>query len=69
MHHFLAFAACAGLVAAHGHVKEYIVDGNTYPSFDPGVDYDAKFSPKRIEWGFSKSKGNVGPVESVSGPE
>lgn len=69
MRQYLAIAAWASLAAAHGHVKEYIIDGNTYPSFDPGLDYDAKWSSKRIEWGFSKPKGNVGPVESVVGPE
>jgi lytic cellulose monooxygenase (C1-hydroxylating) len=55
----------AGLAAAHGHIKEYIIDGTTYPAFDPAHDYEPKFNVKRIEWGFPKDKGGVGPVDNV----
>jgi cellulase len=51
----------AGLASAHGHVKEYIIDGTTYPSFDPLHDYDSKFNIKRIEWGFPKTRRDIGP--------
>jgi cellulase len=62
-------ASVAGLVIAHGHVQEYTIDGTTYPAFDPQHDYDAKWNAKRIEWGFNKAKGNVGPVENVALPD
>ncbi|KAF2423317.1 hypothetical protein EJ08DRAFT_701266 [Tothia fuscella] len=66
---FFVTASWAVFAAAHGHVKEYIIDGTSYPSFDPKSDYDAKWSAKRVEWGFSKAKGGVGPVENVNGPD
>jgi cellulase len=66
----LALAACSlGLVAAHGHVSHFIVDGNTYPAFDPSFDYEEKWNVKRIQWGFAKGKGGVGPVENVASPD
>jgi cellulase len=70
MRHFLALAACSvSLVAAHGQLKQFTVDGNTYPAFDPSLDYDEKWGAKRIEWGFAKAKGGVGPVENVASPD
>ena len=51
----------AGLASAHGHVKEYIIDGTTYPAFDPLHDYDPKFNISRIEWGFPKTRRDIGP--------
>jgi cellulase len=45
------------------------VDGNTYPAFDPAFDYDEKWNAKRIEWGFAKGRGGVGPVEKVDSPD
>jgi lytic cellulose monooxygenase (C1-hydroxylating) len=51
----------AGLASAHGHVKEYVIDGTTYPAFDPSHDYDAKFNISRIEWGFPKTRRDIGP--------
>jgi hypothetical protein len=69
MRHSFAIAAYAGLAAAHGQIKQFIVDGNTYPAFDPSLDYDAKWNSKRIEWGFAKAKGGVGPVENVASPD
>lgn len=59
-------ACWAGLTAAHGHIREYVIDGNTYPAFDPAYDHDPKYGVKRIEWGFPKGKGQVGPVENVA---
>lgn len=70
MHSSLILAACAAtLVSSHGHVQEYTIDGITYPAFDPQHDYDTKWNAKRIEWGFNKAKGNVGPVENVALPD
>jgi cellulase len=66
---FILAACCAGIASAHGHVKEYIVDGTTYPAFDPTYDHDAKWNSKRIEWGFPKQKGGVSPVENVASPD
>lgn len=63
------FAAYAGLAAAHGQIKQFVVDGNTYPAFDPSMDYDPQWNAKRIEWGFAKGKGGVGPVEKVTSPD
>jgi lytic cellulose monooxygenase (C1-hydroxylating) len=60
-------AGWASIALAHGHVKEYIIDGVKYPAFDPSHDYDAKWNAQRIEWGFPKAKGGVGPVENVNG--
>jgi cellulase len=66
MRQSLAVAACcAGLAAAHGHVKEYIIDGLSYPAFDPSIDY--RIDAKRVEYGFPQAKGGVGPVENVNG--
>jgi cellulase len=59
----------AGVATAHGHVKEYIIDGNNYPAFDPQHDYEEKWGAKRVEWGFNQPKGNVGPVENVAGSD
>ena len=68
MRQSLVLAACwAGLASAHGHVKEYIIDGNSFPAFDPQHDYEARYNAKRVEWGFPKAKGGVGPVEDVAG--
>lgn len=70
MRFLFALAACSvSLVAAHGHVAEFVVDGNKYPAFDPSFDYDEKWSSKRIQWGFAKGKGGVGPVENVASPD
>jgi len=67
MRQSIALAAWwSGLVAAHGHLKGYIVDGTSYPAFDPAYDYDPKWNVKRIEYGFAKGKGAVGPVEDVA---
>ncbi|KAF2675005.1 glycoside hydrolase, partial [Microthyrium microscopicum] len=59
----------AGLVAGHGHLRDYVIDGTTYPAFDPARDYDPKYNIKSIEWGFPKAKGAVGPVENVNSPD
>jgi cellulase len=66
-HSIILAASWASIAFAHGHVKEYIIDGNTYPAFDTNNDYDPKWKAKRVEWGFPKAKGNVGPVEDVAG--
>lgn len=46
-----------------------MVDGNTYPAFDPQLDYDPKWNAKRIEYGFAKGKSGNGPVEDVRGKD
>lgn len=69
MIHSLIIAACAGLTAAHGQIKEFTVDGNKYPAFDPSLDYDVKWNSKRIEYGFEKGKSGNGPVEDASSPD
>jgi cellulase len=66
---FVLTAWWAGLAAAHGHLKEYIIDGTTYPAFDPAFDHEPKYNIKRIEYGFPKAKGGVGPVENVASPD
>ncbi|KAF2426186.1 glycoside hydrolase, partial [Tothia fuscella] len=66
---FLITVLSAGLVTAHGQLKSFVVDGNAYPAFDPAFDYDAKYVSKRIEWGFAKGRGGVGPVERVDGKD
>jgi cellulase len=63
---FILAACCTGAVLGHGHVKEYIIDGTSYPAFDPKYDHEATWNAKRIEWGFPKAKGGVGPVENVA---
>jgi cellulase len=50
-------------------VQQFVVDGNTYPAFDPAMDYDPKWDAKRIEYGFAKGKSGVGPVERVDTPD
>jgi hypothetical protein len=69
MRQSFVFATCVALAAAHGQIKQFVVDGNTYPAFDPSFDYEPKWNAKRIQWGFSKSKGGVGPVENVASPD
>jgi cellulase len=65
-----ALAAClVSVVTAHGQIKQFVVDGNSYPAFDPSLDYDEQWNAKRVEWGFAKGKGGVGPVENVASPD
>jgi hypothetical protein len=52
-------ASWAGFAAAHGHLKEWVIDGTTYPAFDPLYDYN--FTGKRIEYGFPKLRTDIGP--------
>jgi cellulase len=64
MRQSLVLAACwTGFAAAHGHLKEWIIDGTTYPAFDPLYDYDSTTFPslKRIEYGFPKLRSDIGP--------
>jgi cellulase len=53
-------ASLATLAAAHGHLKEWIIDGTTYPAFDPLYDR-GPINVKRIEYGFAKLKTDIGP--------
>ena len=63
MHQSLVLTACwAGFAAAHGHLKEWVIDGTTYPAFDPLYDHGPVFTNiKRIEYGFPKLKTDIGP--------
>ncbi|KAF2421094.1 glycoside hydrolase, partial [Tothia fuscella] len=55
-------ASLATLATAHGHLKEWIIDGTTYPAFDPLYDHGPTFTDiKRIEYGFPKLKNDLGP--------
>jgi len=56
---FLLAASWASFAAAHGHLRNWVFDGTTYPAFDPLYDYDP--SVKRIEYGFPKLRGDLGP--------
>jgi cellulase len=59
---FALSISLATLTAAHGHLKEWIIDGTTYPAFDPSYDYGPTFpNVKRIEYGFPKLKTDIGP--------
>src|ERR1700761_8389816 len=59
--HLLLAASWASLTAAHGHLKSWIIDGTTYPAFDPLYDYNPEFQVKRIEYGFPKLRTDIGP--------
>jgi cellulase len=60
--HFLLAASWASCTAAHGHLKSWIVDGTTYPAFDPLYDRSPEFpNIKRIEYGYSKQRNDLGP--------
>jgi cellulase len=65
----VSIALWTGLAAAHGQLREFVIDGTTYPAFDPAFDHDPKYNAKKVEWGFSKAKGGVGPVENVNSPD
>jgi hypothetical protein len=56
---FVLSACWASFAAAHGHLKEWTIDGTTYPAFDPLYDYTA--GVKRIEYGFPKLRTDIGP--------
>jgi cellulase len=60
---FFLGACWTGIAAAHGHLKEWIIDGTTYPAFDPLYDYDTTAFPslKRVEYGFPKLPTDIGP--------
>jgi cellulase len=59
---FLLAASWASFAAAHGHLKNWVVDGTTYPAFDPLYDHDPEFpNIKRIEYGFPKLQTDIGP--------
>jgi cellulase len=55
----LVAAGSASFAVAHGHLKQWIIDGTTYPAFDPLYDY--KNGIKRIEYGFPKLPTDIGP--------
>jgi cellulase len=61
-------ASLASIASAHGHLKEWVIDGTVYPAFDPLYDHGPNFTNiKRIEYGFPQLKTDIGPgVNPVS---
>src|ERR1700744_2031899 len=55
----LLAASWAGVVAGHGHLRSWVFDGTPYPAFAPLYDYQPGI--KRIEYGFPKLRGDLGP--------
>lgn len=57
---FVLAASWASFAAAHGHLRTWVIDGTSYPAFDPLYDHDPQFN-KRIEYGFPKLRTDIGP--------
>jgi len=66
MKYLASLSAIVGLSAAHAIVKTLVIDGTTYPGYDPR--YDISYKQKRVEWGFSNKApaGGIGPTQNMS---
>ncbi|KAF2395570.1 glycoside hydrolase family 61 protein, partial [Trichodelitschia bisporula] len=65
-----AILGSASLAAAHGIVKSLVIDGITYPAYDPRLD--TEWGVKRVMWEYSNTTGSsrgLGPVMDVSSPD
>jgi len=70
MRSFLILVGSASLAAAHGIIDNFVIDGTTYPSYDPRLDGQFP-GVKRIAWGYKKDPivEGTGPVDDVSSPD